>query len=186
MTTKKEARSQIRQKKKMLGEEFCRQAAKQCSELLFRTKEWKQSSAVLTYISYNREMSTFPLIERAIQEGKTLAAPRILGKGMEFYRFTALSDLEKGSMGILEPGQNNPAIPPDLQEDALLIMPGVAFDGEKHRVGYGGGYYDKYLAVHPAYHIIALAYDFQIFSSLEAAPLDIRPHAIITETRIIK
>ena len=78
--TKKEVRSMIRMKKKETTESFRKKASNDCSSLLFSTPEWKQAETILTYISYNREMSTFPLMEQAFLEGKRVAAPRVEGK----------------------------------------------------------------------------------------------------------
>lgn len=179
--TKKEARSMIRMKKKETTESFRKKAANECSARLFSTPEWKQAETILTYISYNREMSTFPLIDQAFSEGKRVAAPRVDGKEMEFYFFSSFEELVKSEMNILEPLPNDQKVP----EDALMIMPGVAFDEKKNRIGYGGGFYDRYLTDHPEHKKIALAYEFQILEEFETERFDIRPDMILTESRII-
>lgn len=181
MISKQEVRTYIRQKKKETTEQFRAEAARACSRQLFDTKEWKEASSILTYISYNREMSTYPVIEQAFAEGKTVAAPRVEGREMSFYIFHSMDELVKSPMNILEPCKND--IP--VAEDALMIMPGVAFDQQKNRVGYGGGFYDRYLNGHPYHKRIALAYDFQILSEFETEEFDIKPHMILTETRRI-
>lgn len=182
MISKKEVRAQIRQKKKESDKDWRDQAAEACCRQLFETEEWKQADSILTYVSYNREMSTFPVIERALAEGKTVSAPRVEGEVMNFYVFTSIDELEKSPMNILEPVENQIPVP----EDALMIMPGVAFDEQKNRVGYGGGFYDRYLTAHPHHKKIAIAYEFQILSGFETEEFDIRPDFIITEKRIIK
>ena len=71
------------------------------------------------------------------------------------------------------------------EKNALIIMPGLAFDEKKNRIGYGGGFYDKYLERHPGLFKVALAYDFQIYKKLETEQFDIRPDIIVTDKRVI-
>lgn len=181
MHTKKEVRAIIRERKKETSEEFRNDAASRCTNRLTASSEWKNADTILTYISYNREMSTYPLIEQAWKEGKKVAAPRVEGDKMNFYLFHSWEELAKSDMGILEPFGNDMV----SAEAALMIMPGVAFDEKKNRVGYGGGFYDRYLMEHPQYKRIAIAYDFQILSDFETESFDICPHMIMTESRTI-
>ena len=101
---------------------------------------------------------------------------------MNFYCYTKKEDLTCSKRGIWEPIPNEEVI----LEDALMIMPLVAFDAEKNRIGYGGGYYDKYLKVHKNHKKIAIAFEDQLVSHIEPEEHDRKPDYIITETRIIK
>ena len=186
MLTKNEVRTIIRGRKKEISDEFQKNAALCCTNRLMKRQEWKEAEVILSYISYNREMSTYLLIEQAWKEGKKVAAPRVNGEKMDFYLFDSWKELVKSKMGILEPFGKEPvtegiAIP----KNSLMIMPGVAFDEKKNRVGYGGGFYDRYLREHTKYKRIALAYEFQILSDFETESFDICPHMIVTESRII-
>ena len=181
MMKKTEVRRWIREQKKQLTEEEEIKAGIRCSERLFERPEWKKADTILTYISYNHEMPTMFLIERALKEGKTVAAPRVEGKTMEFYSFSSKEELHKSKMGIPEP---DPHRRPEGKE-ILMIMPGVAFDRDKNRIGYGGGFYDRYLALHPEYRKIAIAYDFQIVSELVREEFDQRPDLILTDKETI-
>ncbi|MDO4555192.1 MAG: 5-formyltetrahydrofolate cyclo-ligase [Lachnospiraceae bacterium] len=181
MLTKKEVRQLIQSKKRESDPVMRKEAALSCSELLFGLKQWKNAKIILTYISYNKEMSTDLILSRAFEEGKTVAAPRVEGENMNFYIFSSKDELGKSEMGILEPLKNT--LPVD--EEALMIMPGVAFDLERNRVGYGGGFYDKYLEMHPKHYKIAIAYEFQILSDFETSEFDLKPDLIVTESRII-
>lgn len=91
--------------------------------------------------------------------------------------------LSPGAMGILEPV---PAVCPcaDGEEQALIIMPGVAFDRKGNRIGYGGGYYDRYLQRHSAHITVAAAFEFQIFDEVPHEDTDIRPRMLVTEKGI--
>ena len=84
-------------------------------------------------------------IEKAWADGKEIAVPKVQGLDMIFYKLTDFAQLEPGYYGIPEPVSGEIV----QWEDALMIMPGVAFDRQNHRVGYGGGFYDRYLEKHP-------------------------------------
>ena len=101
---------------------------------------------------------------------------------MIFYKLTDFSQLEPGYFGIPEPARGEIA----EWENALMIMPGVAFDKQNHRVGYGGGFYDRYLEKHPALKRIAAAFEFQILPEVPTEPTDISPEIIVTEKQCIR
>jgi 5-formyltetrahydrofolate cyclo-ligase len=101
---------------------------------------------------------------------------------MKFFYITSFEeDLEDGYFGIREPKEIHPA----KEENALLLMPGVAFDEARHRVGYGGGFYDRFLEAHPGMVTVALAFEFQVKEEVPFEEFDIRPSRIVTEKRVI-
>ena len=106
--------------------------------------------------------------------------PRVEGSEMNFYLVEQKEDLQPGAYGILEPTGEYKAD----GYDGLLIMPGVAFDEECHRIGYGGGFYDKYLEKHPDLHTIAVAFELQMYRELPFEEHDIKPEKVITEKHI--
>lgn len=154
---------------------------------------YQEADALLTYISFRSEVDTFPLLEQAFADGKAVFAPKVLGKEMAFYRIFSKDDLVAGYQGILEPtgGQLFETRKDDQSSQRVLIcLPGAAFDRSCHRIGYGGGFYDRYLgdAACPQmkYVTAALAFNCQIFEEIPWETHDIRPECIITETEIIK
>lgn len=122
------------------------------------------------------------LIEEAWKAGKEVAVPKVDGKDMIFYKLTDFSQLEPGYFGIPEPTRGEIV----EWEDALMIMPGVAFDKNNHRVGYGGGFYDRYLEKHPDLKRIAAAFEFQILSGVPTEPTDISPEIVVTEKQCMR
>lgn len=102
---------------------------------------------------------------------------------MIFYEITSMDDLEPGYFGILEPKEG---LAKATGEDGLMIMPGVAFDPFRHRVGYGGGFYDRYLSVHTKHSTAALAFEFQMLEEVPVEPTDLLPDVVITEGQLIK
>lgn len=147
---------------------------------LLTTKEYSFYDCIYTYVGFGGEVSTQLLIETALKEGKKVACPKIAHGEMNFYYINNLEDLEPGHFGVLEPPAGNIA----ESHEALVVMPGVAFDRERNRVGFGKGYYDKYLGKHKSYATIALAFDFQITESIVSEPFDIKPQLLITKSRI--
>ena len=113
----------------------------------------------------------------AVRKGKIIASPKVLGDEMSFYTISDLKQLSVGAYGIQEPVSNILAPAADL-----IIVPGVAFTKKGNRLGYGGGYYDKYLASNPTYTIGA-AYDFQIVDYIEINKFDVKLKEIIKEKK---
>ena len=113
--------------------------------------------------------------------GEPSKEAEITGGGrMKFYEIRSFAHLAPGAMHILEP---DPAFCPSLDdaEDALVILPGVAFNRELNRPGYGGGYYDRYLHIHGSHPTVAAAFDFQVVSKVPHEKNDLRPEILVTE-----
>lgn len=148
---------------------------------LLENEFYKSASVIFTYVSFGGEVDTVNFIKKALSDGKTICIPKVISKkeGMEAYKITSLNDLEKGYYGILEPKNHCQLInPSDIN---LIIMPGVAFDKANGRIGYGGGFYDRYLKrVSSVTKKIALAYAFQVFDSIPTDEFDEKVDLIIT------
>ncbi len=151
-------------------------------EKVLASDMYKSSDTIYTYVAYKREVETKKLIQQAWKDGKKVAVPRVEGSVMNFYYITSFDQLEKSNMGIPEPKPENPA----NDEYALMVMPGVAFDKQMNRIGYGGGFYDRYLEAHTNLKRLAIAFEFQFVEGpLPTEPTDICPEMIITETCIL-
>ncbi|MCX4338151.1 MAG: 5-formyltetrahydrofolate cyclo-ligase [Lachnospiraceae bacterium] len=153
---------------------------------------YQEADAILTYISFRSEVDTFPLLERAFADGKAVFAPKVSGKEMAFYRIFSKNDLAVGYQGIPEPigGQLfEPRRNDQISQRILVCLPGAAFDRSCHRIGYGGGFYDRYLGdtacSQMRYVTAALSFNCQIFEEIPWETHDIRPEQIITQTEII-
>ena len=109
-------------------------------------------------------------MEKALADGKKVAVPKVYGDTMRFIYLTDLSQVAPGCMGIPEPIADEP-----IADDptALVLMPGLAFDKQGHRIGYGGGFYDKFLAAEPHHPTVALCFSFQMMDQLETDEFDI-------------
>lgn len=151
-----------------------------CQELLEQSKGWETSHFYL-YYPLGNEASLLFFAEKLLQQGKQVAFPKVNGTEMEFYEVLSLTDFQEGSFHIMEPVGSTKV----EWMDALVMVPGLVFDFEKNRMGYGKGYYDRYFSSHTVGKRIGIAYENQIEPILEAEPWDIPMDQIVTEKRII-
>lgn len=167
---KTELRRQIREKKRSMTETEIVEKSKRLGDLFAASELYQNARTIYFYLPYNQEVRTVPMLERALQEGKKVAVPKVYGDTMKFIYLENLNYIAEGYAGIPEPINDEP-----VAEDktALVLMPGLAFDREGHRIGYGGGFYDRFLAEEPNHPTLALCYDFQIFNKLETEAFDI-------------
>ena len=167
---KKELRSLIRQQKRAMTESQIREKSEKLGQLFAASAAYRNAKTVYGYLPYNQEVRTVAMLERAIADGKRVAVPKVIGDDMKFIYIADLSRVEKGYAGIPEPVDDGP-----IADDptALVLMPGLAFDREGHRIGYGGGFYDRILAQEPDHPTLALCDDFQMMESLEPEEFDI-------------
>ena len=177
---KKEIRAMIRDKKKYLSvEEIAAYSDKEC-DILCNNIVYKDASVIYLYLAYNQEIITTTLIERAWNDGKAVAVPKCYEDNrMEFHRIYSFDDVEPGMYDIPEP------ISGEIVEDeeVLILMPGLAFDGNFNRIGYGGGYYDRYLERKQNCNFVkvAFAYDFQLLEHIDTDDHDYKVDMIITD-----
>ena len=167
---KKELRKSIREKKRAMTEAQIREKSENLTRLFLASEEYRTARSIYGYLPYNQEVRTVPLLEHALREGKRVAVPKCYGDEMRFIWMEDLSQVEKGYAGIPEPIADGPIAD---DETALVLMPGMAFDKEGHRIGYGGGFYDKFLSAEPNHPTLALCYEFQMLPSLETEEHDI-------------
>lgn len=169
-------------------------------EKVFRQKTYRDAQIILAYVNYRSEVDTRMLIEKALADGKQVFVPKVSGDDMEFWQIQALSDLQSGYRGIPEPAEHVsfPEWMAGRTDTVMMWMPGAAFDKERHRIGYGRGYYDRYLSnmsdEKGGFRIdvrelrlrtAALAYGCQILRRIPYEEHDIKPDMVITEMEIL-
>jgi 5-formyltetrahydrofolate cyclo-ligase len=140
------------------------------------------ASTLVLYSSIRSEVATFEIFAAAAEVGKRVLYPRTVGTTLEFVAIESLEALAASRFGICEP-RSGEAIP--LAEIDLLVLPGVAFDEQGIRLGYGLGCYDRALAAVERPTLVGLAYDFQLVPSLPREPHDVPVDFVVTETRIL-
>ena len=167
---KKELRRSIRERKRAMTEEEITARSEKLGELFTASEAYRSAKTIYGYLPYNQEVRTVPMLEQALKDGKRVAVPKVYGDEMKFLYLEDLSAVAKGYAGIPEPIADEPVAD---DETALVLMPGLAFDPQGHRIGYGGGFYDKFLAAEPSHPTLALCYEFQMLPSLETEAHDI-------------
>ena len=149
--------------------------SKRVQEFLLNTKEFKSAQVVGAYHAFGSEVKTDLIIEQGSVLGKKIALPCVEGDSLTFYELSSGKYLVKGRYGIMEPLPYGPVDRLDL-----LVVPGIAFDKKGYRLGYGKGYYDKFLA-NKEVSSIGIGYSFQLLANLPRGKYDERVDAIATE-----
>lgn len=189
-----DSKNDIRNRMMTLRDQLSFDERKQLSgaicERLMKAEAWQACEKVFTYRSFRSEVDTDEIINRALEDGKRVYLPRVQGKTMDFFEIQALEGLILNRFQIPEPPFDEDRRYKEKQEDGytnLMLLPGLAFDLQGSRIGYGAGYYDKYLALYEKKHFykIALAYELQLVDKINALEFDIRADAILTPSRLI-
>lgn len=169
-------RRQIREQKRAMTEEEILSRSLRLKELFLASAYYQEAKTVYGYMPYNQEVRTIPILEQALRDGKRIAVPKIYGDTMRFIYLDDISAVEKSKCGIPEPIADTPVAD---DPTALVLMPGLAFTKDGGRVGYGGGFYDRFLAEEPGHPTLALCYDFQIMESLPTETFDIPVNLVL-------
>lgn len=196
---KREIRGRYLKLRDQIPEDVRREKSKRITEKLMAHPWYHEAEELLCFVGFRSEVDTFQLMRESLRSGKNVYCPRvgIDGKSMEFYRIDSIGELQSGYQGILEPPadetrrfeagqsvgkQSETGVCEKPKCSALMILPGAAFDPQCHRIGYGGGFYDRYLErfVTPV-HTVAVAFDEQIAPEIPSELHDICPELVITD-----
>lgn len=198
MMTKDMLRRLAREKRDGLAEEERREMSRLLFLRLTALPVYTQADAVLCYASFRSEVRTDEILAHALAEHKAVFCPRVLDvqtSRMDFFRIRGVeADLHPGRMGIREPRKSAQTFSGWLAEAAssrqiriLIILPGLAFNPMRERIGYGGGFYDRFLSDLPARESIristvAVAFSCQVFDhAFPVTPQDVLPQILLTE-----
>ena len=179
-------RKDILKKRESLTLEERDNYSKSIAKLLYSTLEYKEAKNIFIYMSFNSEVDTIQIIEQSFKLGKKIFIPYILKDKeiMHAIEIEAFNNLKRNCYGILEPVFDKSKINDDNID--LVIVPGIVFDKKGNRIGYGGGYYDRFLLKNKNLHIIGLSFEIQIVENILNKKHDIPMNKIITEKRIIE
>lgn len=182
MEEKKRVRKWARQSRKDLGAGVLKEASSKIICKLADIIETWDTDYFFFYYPLEGEVSLLGLAEILLEQGKKIAFPKVDGDSMEFYEVTGLaSEFRKGTFSVMEPIGT---VPVDW-ETGVAFFPGLAFDPEKNRVGYGKGYYDRYFSEKPEIRRIGVCLEQFFLDKVPAEEFDIRMHAICTEQSIL-
>ena len=180
---KEQIRRDFKTRRRSLSCEHVRINSDKICENFLDSDIYKNCQNILAYSTIQNEVDLSQIINQALLDNKNLFLPRVEGDSMNFYRINNTDKLQIGSFDILEP-QNG-----TMYQDAtnsIMLVPGIAFSTEGARIGFGKGFYDKYLSQHNSILKIGIAYDWQITKSWETNEFDINMNMIITEKREVK
>jgi len=177
---KKEIRKNFLKKREQASKDDKDSKSNEILSQLLDLKEFKEAKRIKCYVSKDPEVDTHKLIIHVLKSKGSIIVPFVQGC-MKCSEIKEFSQLTKGKYDILEPKQKTES----KQEPDLIIIPGIAFDRKGNRIGFGQGYYDKFLSKTKAKKI-ALAYDFQIIKNIPIESHDISMDMIITNKEVIK
>lgn len=177
--SKKALRKEILAKRRNLSEAYQKQAAKEIYEKLRALAVYKEATVLCLYVPIHKEVDLFQYIPEFRADGKQIYLPRVNGNTMDFYAYNEQTVLVEGAYHILEPDSMAQLEPEEFGGSCLIVMPGAVFTKNCDRIGYGGGYYDRYLALHPECHTVAVGYAVQIVDSIKTEETDIKPELIL-------
>lgn len=186
---KKRIRQQILDARGAMSPEERRKGDILVTERILGHQWYYSAKYILIFMSFGTEIDTDMILEDAWHSGKEVYVPRVEEGQMLFHRIESPTQLQKGYRGIREPSPHTPVFQaePERSQDTLMIMPGAAFAADRRRIGYGGGFYDRYLRDKPWLRTIAIGYKCQLLETpgiLPAGefpedPWDIRPDQVI-------
>ncbi|GMQ63425.1 5-formyltetrahydrofolate cyclo-ligase [Vallitalea maricola] len=181
---KKEIRESYLDKRSKMSKDDVINKSKVIYNKIINNRVYKECYDLFIYVSNFNEVDTLEIIKKAWDDNKLVAVPKVEEKGIiKFYYINSMKDLKKGKFNILEPKTLIEGVPTGK---SLFIMPGVAFDKSKNRIGFGGGYYDRYLfKFRKAFNIVAICYDYQLLNSVPSDVYDVKPDYIFTESQEI-
>lgn len=186
MKTKREIRREVLAIRDALSEKERRMGSLKVADRIIGHQWFYQAEHLLVFVSYGSEIDTTEIVEEALRKGKKVYVPKVEGDVMHFYRIGGLSELAEGYKGILEPTGQSEKYDEKARlakgERVLMIMPGAAFDMLRNRIGYGKGFYDKYLSDKEDLQIYTIGIGFacQMVEEIIAEETDIKPYQVIT------
>lgn len=185
---KKQLRERILQQRNALSTEMRGEKSRAISQRLLSLPQFQSAQWIMSYVTFRSEVDTIPFIEASLVRGKRMVVP-VVEKSTRRLLISEIRDIARelvpGAYGIMEPAENFwRIISPQLLN--LVVVPGVAFDLQGNRLGYGGGYYDRFLkTLSPGVSLIAVAFDLQVVEKIPAEHHDLKVHLIVTESRLI-
>jgi len=185
--SKANLRKQARRRRDSLSPQKITSKSQKIADTLLQIVETNQFSVIMLYLNMGSEVRTIPLMYRLLEMGKTVLAPIMEPASRELYPYRIINhevDLILSKYGMLQPNpQRCQAFAPEKID--IVTVPGIAFDAKGYRIGYGSGYYDRFLQKCPKALWLGLAFEAQLIPDAFPEKWDIPVHQIVTEKRII-
>ncbi|WP_078552829.1 5-formyltetrahydrofolate cyclo-ligase [Bacillus alkalicellulosilyticus] len=181
---KQDLRERIKHRLMQIQEFTFEHKCKLIEKQVMSLSSWRKAQTVAITISRGTEIHTYPIIMEAWKQGKTIAVPKTYPKTkkMEFLLIDSFKQLKPTYFSLLEPVERCPLITKDKLD--LVVVPGLAFERSGYRLGFGGGYYDRYLQDYNG-DTISMAFEEQLVATVFPEQYDIPVSTIVTEKQII-
>lgn len=180
LAEKARLRRQLLDARDSLSQDFVNIASKQIQDNLRKIEFFRKAKSVGAYYSIGSEVRTQDILNDILNSGKELSLPKVEKNNIIFKKITSFSDLDQSSFSVMEPKQNCPTV----KSTDVIIVPAIALSREGYRLGYGFGYYDRYLSSKKP-KTISLTYSKQLLRSLPYSSNDVKVDYIVTEDEII-
>lgn len=188
-TDKREVRQKMILKRDQLTASELEEKSARIKTNLFSLPEYEQAKSIMFFVDFGSEVRMREMIEESIENNKVALVTKMVPKERKLIPsriFDFDKDLERGHYGILEP-KKEALRPHNPEEIDLVLVPGVAFDLKGNRLGYGGGYYDRFFALlKPGTPLVSLVFDLQVVSQVPVEKWDQPVWAVVTEKRVIR
>ncbi|MDO5020156.1 MAG: 5-formyltetrahydrofolate cyclo-ligase [Lachnospiraceae bacterium] len=183
--TKQELRNRYLQRRNDLSVRERKEKSIQVLQNLKKLPEFQKAEEVLIYLNYRSEVETLPFVEELLQQKeKRVFVPKVCGMDIRFYEIISMEDVESGYQGILEPkeGMIEFSVQKPDGKNCIMVLPGSVFDRKCNRMGYGKGFYDRFMKLVPQMYGAGLAFDCQVAPAIPIQAHDYRMNALITES----
>lgn len=182
---KTDIRNRYLEKRADLSAEEKKNRDEKINRLILSAASYRYAKTILAYYPRTGEVDLRPALLAALEQGKRVALPRVEGEHLMTYRLvTSLSELVSGTFGLLEPSADAPIYTEEEGEPSLCLVPGVVFDRFGYRIGYGGGYYDRFLHEYRGASAGVVYRDF-ILPSIPRGRFDLALPVMITDGGIV-
>jgi 5-formyltetrahydrofolate cyclo-ligase len=184
MTAKQELRQRLRRERRAFPNELRLEFSEEIAKRLLASRQYRECEVLLVFVSTRVEVETDLIIRTALADGKTVGTPKCesVGNIMHFYRINGMDDLESGAFGISEPKLSCPKIEDFSQ--ALCILPGLAFSQDGHRIGFGRGFYDRFLSGYSG-STCGICFDEFLLEEIPTEDCDIAADMIVTQSKTV-
>lgn len=182
---KKQLRKEAKDFRRSITKDMAKESSRAIMDRLFSLPCMVDADVVFSFVSTKDEISTYDIMNEVLRQGKVLAVPLVIGKDMVFQRILSLEELKEGYYGIFEPENQKDRVMIPSHKDIILV-PGLLYDRRGYRIGYGGGFYDKYFEKYPDGIRIGVLYHGQLRNQIEEEPFDQPLDCLITELECIE
>lgn len=182
-------RKEVLARRDLLSWDSIREKSAKIATSLFSLPEYREAQTVMYFLNFGKEVQTLLFLPRSLEHGKRVVAPKTVHSERKMILSEILdieADLAPGMWNIPEPREDR-LRPVEVSEIDFVLVPGVAFDERGNRLGYGGGYYDRFFAgLRPGVPLVAVTFETQVVPSVPVAPWDRRVDVLVTEERVLR